>query len=193
MTTDTQIPSWLESTPEQPATTAPTITLYPTTNAAKELLDLQRNALFVNIIERMEQGSLWKEIMEDSPYDDKVKNNMMAWIKRQPDKWKEYKEAQAIGAEIIAATTISIADGDGLEDVARSNLRVQQRWRYCEMVDKKRFGKDQPAQSSFGSGGITVNIGEVKSPYVKPTEMVQEVQEVQVIENAPTGEFGADL
>lgn len=66
----------------------------------------------------------------------------IAWIQKDENRKARYYEAQAIGAEVVAAQTLLIADADdSLEDVARSTLRINTRKWLLSVWNKKRYGE----------------------------------------------------
>jgi hypothetical protein len=101
------------------------------------------------------------------------------WIYADKERIKRFEDAMELFSLALADQNVRISDGknpDGtmsMNDTARSTLQVKTRKDYMVAFNKKRFGTDQPfTPSGFGAGGITINLGNVKSPYVIENDVV---------------------
>jgi hypothetical protein len=101
------------------------------------------------------------------------------WIHADKERTKRFEDAMELFALALADQNVRISDGknpDGtmsMNDTARSTLQVKTRKDYMVAFNKKRFGADQPfIPSGFGAGGITINLGNVKSPYLIENDIV---------------------
>lgn len=80
----------------------------------------------------------------------------LAWIHKDESRRARYYEAQEIGAEVVAAQMLEIADADdSLEDVARSTLRINTRKWLLGVWNRKRFGEVKQIEQN-----VTVDLGE---------------------------------
>lgn len=122
-----ELPSWM--------------TQVPTTSVApkKELLEKQFEIFFETILDKISRGINLKEILRDDQRDFDY-TQLLRWIHRDPQRKSRYYEAQEIGSEMIAAEILEIADGDGLEDVQRSKLRIDSRQFLIKTWNRKRYG-----------------------------------------------------
>ncbi len=132
---------------------------FPTTPEARQLRQHNLECLFERILDKVTEGGVARDAVE-TDHNKFTLGEVMRWIRQSPDRLKRYREAQEIGAEIVADDMIRIADGDGLEDVQRSKLRIDTRKTIIATNNKERFGQD-PAPSNPFSGGVTIVIGEV--------------------------------
>jgi hypothetical protein len=89
----------------------------------------------------------------------------MAWVRRDSERFKRFEDAKRNGMMILEDKLLEIADGeDSTEDVQRSKLRadtikfIMQSW-------DKRYKPNEKETSNGFSGGVTIVIGEVESPY----------------------------
>ena len=126
--------------------------------------------MFEDTLDRVTRGHPLKDIVNDSPRQIDYAS-YYTWIKKDPQREKRYYEAREIGAEIVADELIAIADAtdNPMEDVARSTLRINTRKFLLGVWNRRRYGDDRSSAASLGTGGITINIGEVVSPYQTTT------------------------
>jgi hypothetical protein len=122
-----ELPSWM--------TQAPTTSVAP----KKELLEKQFEIFFETILDKISRGINLKEILRDDQRDFDY-TQLLRWIHKDPQRKSRYYEAQEIGSEMIAAEILEIADGDGLEDVQRSKLRIDSRQFLIKTWNRKRYG-----------------------------------------------------
>lgn len=129
MTQSIELPNWLSTPP------APTTSVAP----KKELLEKQFEIFFETILDKISRGINLKEILRDDQRDFDY-TQLLRWIHKDPQRKSRYYEAQEIGSEMIAAEILEIADGDGLEDVQRSKLRIDSRQFLIKTWNRKRYG-----------------------------------------------------
>lgn len=192
----TELPSWLELTqttsasPESPTVTTATPPAPAEKPSGKELTyeELQFENFLEGAMERLVQGHPLKDIVNDDPRNLSY-GKLLYWIHKDPKRQQRYYEARTIGAEAVADEMIGISDGtdNPLEDVTRSKQRLDTRWRLLGVWNRKRFGGDTTVGGGGGNQPITINIGEVVSPYAKQAvEMVEtpvvEINDVEVKE-----------
>lgn len=126
-----ELPSWMTQAPPAPAE--------PSSTPKKELLEKQFEIFFETILDKISRGINLKEILRDDQRDFDY-TQLLRWIHRDPQRKSRYYEAQEIGSEMIAAEILEIADGDGLEDVQRSKLRIDSRQFLIKTWNRKRYG-----------------------------------------------------
>jgi len=93
-----------------------------------------------NVLERIADGIPLKTIMLES-YPDIPATQYLKWIKSNPDRLKQYYDAQTLSAEGMIYETKDIADGriDPSEETARSKLRIDTRFKIASFFDRDRF------------------------------------------------------
>lgn len=126
-----ELPSWM--------TQVPTTSVEPSQAPKKELLEKQFEIFFETILDKISRGINLKEILRDDQRDFDY-TQLLRWIHKDPQRKSRYYEAQEIGSEMIAAEILEIADGDGLEDVQRSKLRIDSRQFLIKTWNRKRYG-----------------------------------------------------
>ena len=119
-------------------------------------------ALFERVLEAVMEGESIGEVVKKDPRNVSY-GNFLAWIKRDPQREKRYNEARKVGADAVMEKMKEIADGDGMEDVQRSKLRVDVRKMEIQAWNRERYG-DGETRGGNVSGGITIVIGSVKPP-----------------------------
>lgn len=78
----------------------------------------------------------------------------IAWIYKDPNRRSLYHEAKAVGAEVIEDEILVIADAqDSIEDVARSTLRINNRWKLLGVWNRDRYGEKKTIDQN-----VTINI-----------------------------------
>jgi hypothetical protein len=133
-------------------------------------MELTFDNFFEGSIDRIALGHPLKDIIADDPRDIPIVE-YLRWVRKDKTRKDRLKEAEEIAAEVLVMQTISIAAGDdSMEDTNRSTLRVNNNWKIAAAYSPKRFGKEASmATGASGGGGITINIGQVESPYVVDT------------------------
>ena len=136
------IPDWmLDQRESAPSSQQMALSSATSNKAVRELADVIYTALFETVLDKVASGmTLTDVIKEDQRQIDSGK--FRAWLRKDPKRTQRYHEAKAIGAESIEDQMISIADAENntLEDVQRSNLRINTRWKILAVWDRKRYG-----------------------------------------------------
>lgn len=170
-TATTTVPTWLlgDSTPEAPADVMTIEQAMELSKAAKERiiaeqLQLTYEIFFENSLELIAGGRNLADLINESPHDI-IPGRYRTWLHKDKKRVERLREAQAIGAEAIEDEIMRIIDAtDSLEDVQRSKLKLEGRKFLLQTYSRDRYANEkQPATSM--SGGITINIGAVDSPY----------------------------
>ena len=193
---ETSVPSWLDYQITQTTSTQPTsptqapadpsrpslsLVKYPRTAEELTLMEITHENFMIAALDRIALGHPLKDIIEDDPRGISMVE-FIRWVRKDKDRREQWREAEEIAAEVLIMQTLGIAEGAGsMEDVNRSSLRVQNNWRVAAAYSPKRFGKDTAAVSTAGVGGITINIGQVESPYVVDDKPLVEITDVETI------------
>lgn len=136
-------PDWLKSNKS--------VITYAT--AVRRLRNLEHGNMFDGLLDKISVGIPLKTIlMGDLRAIDS--GGLLQWIHKDPEREQRYHEAQRIGAEILSAEIIEIADAeDSLEDVQRSRLKVDTRKFLLGVWNRKRFGDVKQIEL-----GVTISI-----------------------------------
>lgn len=165
----TELPSWLELT-QTTSTTSPSTSIGP-------YKELQFENLFEGALDRLSMGHQLTDICDDDPRG-LSPVEFLKWIKKDKERHNRFKESQELAAEFLIYGAIKAANGgDSMNDVNRDKLIVDTSLRIAAAWSPRKYGKDQGLPTgNAGGGGITINIGEVVSPYTKqPVQMVETV------------------
>lgn len=169
-TADTTVPTWLlgDSTPEAPADVMTIEQAMELSKAAKERiiaeqLQLTYEIFLENSLELIAGGRNLADLIAESPHGI-IPGRYRTWLHKDKKRVERLREAQAIGAEAIEDEIMRIIDAtDSLEDVQRSKLKLEGRKFLLQTYSRDRYTNEKAAPSM--SGGITINIGAVDSPY----------------------------
>lgn len=96
---------------------------------------------FEGMLEHVASGQPLKAVLGDDPRNIDYAR-FLAWVMKDENRKSRYREAQAIGAEVVSTQLLEIADAaDTVEDVQRSTLRINTRKWLLGTWDRKRFGE----------------------------------------------------
>lgn len=112
---------------------------------------------FERALEHVRQGKPLAQFVEEYPVPIDYRH-LLAWIMRDEDRKLRYREAQEIGAEVVADQMIQIADGTDTElpeDIDRATLRINTRKWLLGVWNRKRFGETRQIEQN-----VTVNLGD---------------------------------
>lgn len=140
------LPDWLRPTDDEVLDIK-----YPVTPSHREIQRITFESLFERALEQVMEGKSVKSLVESDPRG-VTYGQFMRWVRSNPERSKAMDEAEEIGTDVTADELKEISDGDGLEDVQRSTLRVNTRKWLMQTRNKKKYG----AEKETGSGGITV-------------------------------------
>ena len=161
------LPNWLEPESNTSATTSPKLVEYPRTQGELTYKELTFENFFLASLDRVALGHPLTDIISDDPRDISPVE-FMRWVRKDKDRKEQWKESLEIGAEFLVMQTIGIAAGteSPMEDTMRSQMRVNNNWKIAAANSPKRFGKEAGLPTAASGGvGITINIGQVESPY----------------------------
>lgn len=135
--TSLELPNWLSVPDPKPPRPS---------KAARELLHLEYEQIFENLIEQIYRGRSLQSLIEDDhrtiSYED-----FLRWIKRDSQRHERFKEAQEMRTEFLAGEILEIADGVGAieasapDTVNRDKLRIDTRKWLMGAHNKKRYGE----------------------------------------------------
>lgn len=125
------LPSWLSAPdPEEPMTSPLT----------KELLLAQYENVFMRVLSEIARGQPLQRILRED-HREMDYNDFYRWIKKDPQRYSLFQEAQELRTEFMAGEILQIADAeDSMEDVNRSRLRIDSRKFLMGAYHKKRYG-----------------------------------------------------
>ena len=165
----TELPSWLDPVPTTSAEPAPAPQPVTTTHTSgiTPYRELQFENLFETALDRLSLGHQLIDICDDDPRQLPAAE-FMRWIKKDKERYARYKESQEIAAEFLVYSALKAANGnDSMNDVNRDKLIAETSLKIAGAWSPKRYGKEQGLPNTAGGGGgITINIGQVESPYV---------------------------
>ena len=112
--------------------------------------------MFELVCEQISGGDSLDQILNRDPRSPDV-GKFIRWVMRDESRKNKYYEAMAIQAEIILASDmLRIADADeSLEDVQRSRLKLETRWKYMAICNRDRFGDKKQVDQN-----ITIDLGD---------------------------------
>jgi hypothetical protein len=127
-----QVPDWL--------VTAET---YPKNRATLELRHMLFDQFFEHAIDDVAAGRPLRALLREDKRGFKY-GEFIRWVMMNPERKRRFREAQEIGAESVADELLDIADGTAgagafIEDVARSNLRIETRKWMLKTWNRARF------------------------------------------------------
>jgi hypothetical protein len=164
------LPNWLEPAPISEATSAPTY--HHTAGGISPYRELQFENLLPTALDRLASGHTLVDICDDDPRS-LSSAEFMRWIIKDKGRFAQYEEALRVGAEINFSTILSVARGqNSMNDVGRDKIIVEATFKHMAFANPKRFGKDVGLPTTGGTGAITINIGQVESPYGNHIDIV---------------------
>lgn len=120
--------------------------------AVKTSLELTYEIFFENVLEKMCEGATLATIVQEDNRVPAIQlGHFRSWIHRDPKRLSRFYDARKISAEIVEDELITIADAStstDFDDVARSKLRIDTRWKLLAVWDKKRFGETKQVEIS---------------------------------------------
>lgn len=169
---DTQMPGWLVSSPPSqqsiqqtqlettPAPQYPVITEEQQAIIEQGRLDrIARQEkhypmILDAVLDHVASGEPVKTWFQRDPRDlDRAR--FLRWVRSDPERLRQYRDAQAVAGEVIFDDMVVISDAsDSLEDVARSTLRVNTRWKALAVLDRERFGEKKQIEQT-----VTIDMG----------------------------------
>lgn len=137
-----ELPMWLA-----PAHTThnidDTLPRFPLTREQIEIEQLVFEAVFQRFLDGISEGQPPKAIIANDPRNISY-GRFIRWVRKDPARLERFEEAQELGTETLAADMIEIADAaNSAEDVQRSALRVNTRWKLMQAWNRKRYGEKQ--------------------------------------------------
>ncbi len=130
------VPHWLDSSPVEyrPSKTPP--------QSRRDLQFQQVEFAFDTLLEAIAGGATLDNALKDYPVPLDL-GLFRQWLGRNPERQIDMEQAESYRAEVWAGQIIAIADGTEapLEDVNRSKLRIDTRWRLMSAHNRKRYGE----------------------------------------------------
>lgn len=133
------LPTWLS---------APDPVEVPVNPLTKELLLAQYENIFMRVINEVAHGNTLASVLKSDTRAIDY-NDFYRWIKKDPQRYSLFQEAQELRTEFHAGEIIQIADAeDSMEDVNRSKLRIETRKWLMGVHNKKRYGETKQIELS---------------------------------------------
>lgn len=136
------LPTWLSAPePEQSAN-----------RNNQQLVDY--NDIFMVVIDRIAKGQSFHQLVEEDHRNIDY-NHFYRWIKKDPQRYALFQEAQELRTELMASEILRIADAeDSMEDVNRSRLRIDTRKFLMGAHNRKRYGESKQIEMT---GNISIS------------------------------------
>lgn len=97
-------------------------------------------AIFESALEHMSSGQALNILFDSDPRQPHM-GRFIRWVYKDEDRKTQYRNAQIVGAEVVAQEVVKISDADdNIEDVSRSTLRINTRKWLLGIWDRDRFG-----------------------------------------------------
>jgi len=129
------------------------------------LRELTYENFFEASLDRLALGHPLKDIVDDDPRGIDAAD-FLKWIRKDKERYSRFKESQEVAAEFLVYSAIKAANGtDSMNDVNRDKLIVDTSLKVAAAWSPKRYGKEVGIVGNSGNQPITINIGQVESPY----------------------------
>lgn len=143
--TPTTLPDWMTIHPTQED---PPLARFPRTREEREWERIVFESIFETVLDHAIEGKSIKTLINSDPRG-VTYGRFMQWLKRDTERFAQYEEAREIGAEAIMEEMKEIADGlTTMEDVQRSQLRVNVRKIELQAWNRKRYGDKQQIEQT---------------------------------------------
>jgi hypothetical protein len=163
---DTQMPGWLAPSQEIQRTQLETTSDFPVITEEQQAIieqgrldriarqEKQYPMILDAVLDHVASGEPVKTWFQRDPRD-LDHSRFLRWVRSDSERFQQYREAQAAGAEVIFDQMLVISDAsDSLEDVARSTLRLNTRWKALAVLDRDRFGEKRQIDQT-----VTIDMG----------------------------------
>ena len=144
-----EVPDWLMA--EQPTHKRSPALL-------RQLTEEIYSNFFEVALEKVADGVVFRDICESDNRGISA-SKMMSWIKRDSQRERRYYDAVEVARELMVGELAAISDAanNPLEDVQRSNLRIETRKWLLKTEYKRRYGdtKHMEISQSLGSDHLT--------------------------------------
>lgn len=163
--THLDLPEWMLGDSEAAQSIQHSLISKTPATVRRELREMQYEPILERILDRIAEGTPLSECLRDDVREIEPAT-FLRWIHKDSTRKNRYYEAQEIGAEMVAAQILTIADGteNPLEDVQRSKLRIDSRRFLLQVWNRKRFGEKVDSVTA-NSGAVNIYIEGVSSPY----------------------------
>lgn len=168
------LPDWLVTTAQDDP-----VPKYPRTQIERDLERTTFECLFERVLESVTEGRSAKHTVESDPRGVSY-GRFMLWVNRDPERVERFEEAQKVSAEVMVEDMLMIADGaDSLEDVQRSQLRVNVRKFRAQSYNRKKYGENKQIEQT-----VTIDL---KDAMAKANERILAAREPRLIEGERVG------
>lgn len=95
---------------------------------------------------------------------------MRRWMEDSADRMSQWELAKRCFADGLAYESLRVVRDADEDSVALARLQSETYAKTAGKVSRVEWGGEASAPQGFGAGGITIVIGEVKSPYLPPVK-----------------------
>ena len=143
---------------------------FPRTKEHRDLTNMMYESLFERVLEALEEGEDFSDVVKSDPRPISS-SKFRAWIRNNPERQKQFDEAELNGTRVLEDRMLSAAKGsDSIEDVQRSKLYVDTIWKILQIRNRRRYGVEKDSASADKT--INITISQVESPYKQITSGV---------------------
>lgn len=155
--TPSQLPDWLQTSDPPP----PNVISLTTEDTFQSMFEM--------VCDQLASGYHLGQILDKEHRDVEVAR-FMRWVHRDKARLGAYKEAMKIGAAVMfVSDMIPIADADdSLEDVQRSKLKLDTRWKYLAICDRDMYGDVKKIEQN-----VTIDLGAAMMAARERTRMIE--------------------
>lgn len=125
--------------------------------------------MFDWVLERIAQGEPLGNILNRDPRSPDV-GRFIRWIMSDDDRRTQYEKAlESYGEIMFIEDMLRIADADeSMEDTARSKLKLDTRWKFLAVCNRKRFGDIKQVEQN-----VTIDLGAAMNAARERTRMIE--------------------
>ena len=168
------LPAWLASIPLEPSPTQPHLSQQQIAQIRRQDMLDSFEALFEPAMEATENGE-GITLFLSNDHRGLNPGRFMRWILADPTREERYKRACRVAAHLMRGDLIAKADGTDqtIDDVARSKLGVDTRFKLMALADPKDFVTTAKVDVTSTSISITAALETARSRLLRIPEMVQ--------------------
>lgn len=145
------IPDWLQpaerpqsDTPMQASIALTQLPAHPRTREERQLVESTYEKIFITSLDKVAAGASLRFLAQTDHRNIAV-GRFIKWVKSDPNRNRQFEEAQAVAAEILMMESVEIADGlveDGKmpTEVDRDKLRLDTRAKLASFWNPKKYG-----------------------------------------------------
>lgn len=153
--------------------------------SSMDLLHAEYEQIFERVIEDIYRGRSLQSLINDD-HRQVSYEHFLRWVKRDPQRYERFKEAQEMRAEFLAGEILEIADGidsvdaSSPETVNRDKLRIETRKWIMGAHNRKRYGETKQVEIG-GAISITEALSQAQARII-------DAEVIDVSTDGPNGE-----